>query len=73
MVKHRRKALYDEVIRERLKQIISSLSGNLGIEILAQEPTEDHLDVQFKAIPKTNIVNVVNVIQGVTGTETGVH
>jgi putative transposase len=38
VIKYRRKALYDEVIRERLKQIIRSLTDELGIEILAHEP-----------------------------------
>lgn len=66
VVKYRRKALYDEMIRERLKQIIWGLTDELGIEILAQEPAEDHLHVLFKATPKTNLVNVVNVIKGVT-------
>ena len=66
VVKYRRKALYDDVIRERLKQIIWSLADDLGIEILAQEPAEDHLHVLFKSSPKTNLVNVVNVIKGVT-------
>ena len=66
VVKYRRKALYDEVIRERLKQIIWSLVDDLGIEILAQEPAENHLHILFKAAPKTNLVNVVNVIKGVT-------
>ena len=66
VVKYRRKALYDDVIRERLKQIIWGLTDDLGIEILAQEPAEDHLHVLFKGTPKTNLVNVVNVIKGVT-------
>lgn len=66
VIKYRRKALYDEVIRERLKQIVWSLADEIGIEILGQEPAEDHLHVLFKATPKTNLVNVVNVIKGVT-------
>jgi len=66
VVKYRRKALYDEIIRERLKQIIWGLTDDLGIEILAQEPAEDHLHILFKATPKTNLVNVVNVIKGVS-------
>jgi len=36
-----------EVIRKRLRQIISNLTENLGIEIFAQEPAEDHLHVLF--------------------------
>lgn len=66
VVKYRRKALYDDVIRARLKQIIWGLTDDLGIEILAQEPAEDHLHALFKGTPKTNLVNVVNVIKGVT-------
>ncbi|OYV14789.1 MAG: putative transposase [Methanosaeta sp. NSM2] len=66
VIKYRRKALYDEVIRERLKQIIWDLADELGIKILAQEPAEDHLHIIFTATPTTNLSNVVNVIKGVT-------
>ena len=66
VIKYRRKALYDEVIRERLKQIIWDLEDELGIKILAQEPAEDHLHIIFTATPTTNLSNVVNVIKGVT-------
>lgn len=66
VIKYRRKALYDEVIRERLKQIIWSLTDELGIEILAQEPAEDHLHILFTATPTSNLSNVVNVIKSVT-------
>jgi len=66
VIKYRRKALYDETIRERLKQIVWSLSDELGIEILAQEPSDDHLHILFTATPTTNLTNVVNVIKGVT-------
>jgi putative transposase len=66
VIKYRRKALYDDVIRERLKQIVWGLSDELGIEILTQEPSEDHLHIFFKATPTTNLSNVVNVIKGVT-------
>ena len=66
VIKYRRKALYDEAIRERLKQIIWSLADELGIEILAQEPAEDHHHILFTATPTTNLSNIVNVIKGVT-------
>ena len=66
VIKYRKKALYDEAIRERLKQIIWSLTDELGIKILAQEPAEDHLHILFTATPTTNLSNVVNVIKGVT-------
>lgn len=64
VVKYRRKALYDEVIRERLKQIIWEMSDDLGIEILAQEPAEDHMHILFKAKPTTELTKVVNSIKG---------
>ena len=66
VVKYRRKALYSEAIRERLKEIIVQLSENLGIEILAQEPGEDYHHILFKATPKASLSNIVNVIKGTT-------
>jgi len=42
------------------------LAEEIGIEIIAHEPAEDHLHVLFKATPKTNLVNVVTVLKGVT-------
>jgi putative transposase len=66
VVKYRRKALYSDDIRERLKDIVWNLSTELGIEVVAQEPAEDHYHLLFKATPKTNLVNAVNVIKGVS-------
>jgi len=59
VVKYRRKALYNEVIRERLKQIVYDLAimGKGGddpefkIEIVTQEPGNDHHHALFKATP----------------------
>ena len=64
VVKYRRKALYDEIIRERLKQIIWEMSEALGIDILAQEPAEDHMHILFKCSPTTELTKVVNSIKG---------
>jgi putative transposase len=66
VVKYRRKALYSDDIRERLKDIVWNLSDELGIDVVAHEPAEDHYHLLFKATPKTNLVNVVNVIKGVS-------
>jgi len=66
VVKYRRKALYSFDIRERLKDIVWDLSTELDIEIVAHEPAEDHYHLLFKATPKTNLVNAVNVIKGVS-------
>ncbi len=66
VVKYRQKALYSDDIRERLKDIVWNLSTELGIEVVAQEPAEDHYHLLFKATPKTNLVNAVNVIKGVS-------
>ena len=66
VIKHRRKALVEEAIREKLKNIVLALAGKLGIEIIAQEPAEDHLHVLFKAKPTTDLVKTVNTLKGVT-------
>ena len=52
VVKYRRKAMYSYDIRERLKEIVWDLSTELGIDVVAQEPTEDHYHLFFKATPK---------------------
>ena len=66
VVKYRRKALCNETIRERLKNVIWNLARQLYIEIIAQEPAEDHVHVLFKAKPSTDLVKVVNTLKGVT-------
>ncbi|MFY9194029.1 MAG: IS200/IS605 family transposase, partial [Methanoculleus sp.] len=49
VVKYRREALYSDDIRERLKDIVWNLSTELGIEVVAQEPAQDHYHLLFKA------------------------
>lgn len=66
IIKYRRKALCNDAIRERLKNIIWDLAKQLGIEIIAQEPAEDHTHILFKAKPSTDLVKVVNTLKGVT-------
>jgi putative transposase len=66
VIKHRRKALCDEAIRERLKNILWDLAKQLNVEIIAQEPAEDHMHILFKAKPTTELVKVVNTFKGVT-------
>jgi putative transposase len=72
VVKDRRKALYNEVIRERLKEIIYKMAekwqrennSEMAIEIVAQEPCEDHHHILFKATPNTSLTKVINSIKG---------
>lgn len=66
VIKDRRKALFDEAIRERLKNIVWDLAKQLDIEIIAREPAEGHLHILFKAKPTTNLVEVVTTFKGVT-------
>jgi len=66
VVKYRRETLFSEEIRERVKEIVSALAKNLDIEILSQEPGEDRHHILFKAAPKVNLSNIVNVIKGAT-------
>jgi len=49
-----------------LKNIVWDLAKQLEIEIIAQEPAEDHIHVLFKAKPSTDLVKVVNTLKGVT-------
>lgn len=49
-----------------MKNIIWNLARQLDIEIIAQEPAEDHVHVLFKAKPSTDLVKVVNTLKGVT-------
>jgi putative transposase len=70
VIKYRRKAMYTEAIRERLKDIIlniskeSSKNPETAFEIVVQEPGEDHHHILFKAKPTTNLAKVVNSIKG---------
>lgn len=64
VIKYRRKALYDETIRERLKQIIWDMSPDLEIDIVDQEPADDHMHILFKATPKAELSKIVNSIKG---------
>jgi putative transposase len=72
VVKYRRKVLYNEVVRERLKQIIYNMSENWqrvkdtekSIEIVTLEPGEDHIHIFFKAGPNTSLTKVINSIKG---------
>ncbi len=64
VTKYRRKALYDEEIREALKLMVFENAEKLGIEIVAQEPGDDHHHVLFKATPSTNLVEVVQRLKG---------
>jgi len=66
VVKYRRPALKNEKVRERLKEIFWSLQDKVGIEIIAQEPSKDHVHILFKATPKTNLVKVINILKGVS-------
>lgn len=66
IIKCRRKALCNDAIRERLKNIIWDLAKQLGIEIFVQEPAEDHIHIIFKAKPSTDLVKTVNTLKGVT-------
>lgn len=74
VVKYRRKALYNEEVRERLKNIIYELqekwakenNKEMMIEIVAQEPGNDHHHILFKATPQTNLIKVINSIKGVS-------
>ncbi len=66
VTKYRRKALYNDEIRERLKQIILDLSPKLGVEIVVQEPADDHIHIVMKGTLTTDLVKVINTFKGVS-------
>ena len=66
VIKYRRKVLCDEAIGERLKSIIWDLAKQLSVEIVVQEPAQDHLHILFKAKPTIDLVKVVNTFKGVS-------
>ena len=66
VIKYRRKALYNDKIRERLKEIFRELAPKLKIEIVSMEPAEDHVHMLIKGTPSTDLVKVVNSLKGVS-------
>lgn len=63
---YRRKALYDEAVKERLKNISWELAKQLDIEIIGQEPVEDNAHVLFEAEPSTDPIKTLNILKEVT-------
>lgn len=66
VIKYRRKALYSEAIRDRLKQIMYDLAPGLKIEIVSMEPADDHIHILIKGTPSTDLVKVTNTLKGVS-------
>lgn len=66
VIKYRRKALYSDKIRERLKEIFRDLAPSLKIEITGMEPAEDHIHLLVKGTPSTDLVQVTNTLKGVS-------
>ena len=66
VIKYRRKALYNDKIRERLKEIFRNLAPGLKIEIVSQEPADDHIHMLIKGTPSTDLVQVTNTLKGVS-------
>lgn len=63
VVKYRRKALYSEAVRKHLKEIVLEQAEKLGIQIVAQESSDDH-HILFNAKPTVNISKVAQQIKG---------
>jgi putative transposase len=82
VIKYRRKALYNDKIRERLKEIFRDLASNLKathydkdgkrieepnpVEIVSMEAASDHVHLLIKGTPQTDLVNLVNIFKGVS-------
>jgi putative transposase len=66
VIKYRRKALYNDKIRERLKEIFRELAPKAGIEIISMEPAQDHIHLLVKGTPQTDLVQLTNTFKGVS-------
>jgi putative transposase len=66
VIKYRRKALYNDKIRERLKEIFRDLAPTVGIEITGMEPALDHIHMLVKGTPSTDLEKVFNTLKGVS-------
>ena len=82
VIKYRRKALYNDKIRERLKEIFRDLAINLKathydktgtkieesnpVEIVSMEAAPDHVHLLIKGTPQTDLVNLVNIFKSVS-------
>ena len=66
VTKYRRKAMHSETIRERLKQIMYDLAPGLKIQIVSQEPADDHIHLLIRGTPSTDLVQVTNTLKGVS-------
>ncbi len=66
VTKYRRKALYSDEIRERLKQILLDVTPKVGLEIVVQEPADDHIHIVAKGTLTTDLVKAINIMKGVS-------
>lgn len=63
--KYRRKVL-NESIQNKLKQLISEKSEDLGYSIEAMETMEDHVHIFIKASVKDSVHRIVSQLKGYT-------
>ena len=61
VTKYRRKAMHSETIRERLKQIMYDLAPGLKIQIVSQEPADDHIH-QLHAVARPLAARIGQVV-----------
>lgn len=66
VVKYRKQIFTDDQIVNDLKQIITEISNNHGVQILSQECGTDHIHILFETKPATDIVKYINVLKGNT-------
>ncbi|MFQ5978700.1 MAG: IS200/IS605 family transposase [Candidatus Heimdallarchaeota archaeon] len=65
-VKDRRKIFDSPEIINRLKQITFDIAEKFGVEVVNQEPDQDHIHLLFKAAPTTELTKFVNSLKGVS-------
>ena len=65
-VKYRQKPFTNDIIINRLKEIIIDISERYNVDVINQECDVDHIHILFKCKPQTDIVKYINSLKGLT-------
>lgn len=64
VVKYRRKAFANDIIVNRIKEYISSMSGEYGVSVINMECGDDHIHLLISTKPSTDLCKYINVLKG---------
>ena len=64
VVKYRRKVFANDSIVNRIKEYISSMSGEYGVSVTNVECGDDHIHLLISTKPSTDLCKYINVLKG---------